>query len=114
MTETANSSTETLSDDYRAELASLSDRELLERLSVQLFHSDTMLHEVHQLVTEHRPLLAMLKRRLDSGSKWKGWPGAVRQDGPQSLQVAVRPPVHGPAGPRLLRDARLEAQAEEA
>jgi len=72
-TETSNSSPETLSDGYRAELESLTDRELLERLSAQLFHSDQMLHEVHQLVTEHRPLLNQLKSRLDSGSKWTAW-----------------------------------------
>ena len=127
-TETSNSGTETLSD-----------REFMVRLSQQvedignelsafhagwlitsdtdrkrLDHLDVQVHEILQFIEEHRPALARATALLGKARTWKGWPGAVRQDGPQPLQVAVRPPVHSPAGPRLLRDTRMEAQAEEA
>jgi hypothetical protein len=61
--------------------ASLSDRELLERVANQLDHLDVMLHGQGQLIEELRPLLPHVPRvlaLLDPGAamrkKWKREP----------------------------------------
>jgi hypothetical protein len=63
------------------ETASLSDRELLERVANQLDHLDVMLHGQGQLIEELRPLLPHVPRvlaLLDPGAamrkKWKREP----------------------------------------
>jgi len=84
-TETSNSGTETLSD-----------REFLERLAVnvqgmagmigtllqlqetdrkQLDHVDTMTHEILQFIEENRPALARATALLGKARAWQGWAG---------------------------------------
>ena len=68
------------------ELASLSDRELLERVCKQLDHLDGMIHDQGQLLEPLRPLIPHIPRvlaLLDPGAamrrKW-GRKDAVPQD----------------------------------
>jgi len=72
---TLNSQPETLSDrDFLMQLAKQTENcytELSARLDQQLKqldHLDTMLHEIHQFITEHRPALAKALALLDPGN----------------------------------------------
>jgi hypothetical protein len=63
------------------ETASLSDRELLERVANQLDHLDTMLHDQGRLIAQLEPLVPLIPRALallDPGAamrkKWKREP----------------------------------------
>ena len=62
---TVNDSADTDAQDraaLAAELAALSDRQLLERLSAQLTHSDLIAHEIHQIVRQLEPLIPYVER----------------------------------------------------
>lgn len=46
------------------DVTALSDRALLERVALQLYHLDEQMHEHGQFLTELRPLLPLIPRAL--------------------------------------------------
>jgi hypothetical protein len=55
------------------DLTALSDRQVLERISRQLEHLDPMLHEIHQTLRDHKPLLDRLGPLADPGKSMRTW-----------------------------------------
>ena len=78
--ETRQDQPETLSDrDFLIMFADKTDR-ILALHGQQLDHIDTMLHELHQFVEEHRPALARAMGLMDLGKGWRSWRNGGKAD----------------------------------
>lgn len=73
------------------ELDTLSDRELLARLIKGVDHLDMQVHELCQLVDQHRPLLARLAPLMDPGAGIRDYLKTWRSDATTGRRSGRRP-----------------------